>query len=157
EAYQLARDTIVRSHWLDDEWERANARTSASKCAAILGDRASALRWASEAAAICREHAIAELGSLAEVLAAWAGAEASFDDRRQRAARGIEGLEQTGHLFDKGFFLGLVAEIEIEAGDLQAAASALAAARAFCDLTGSPRPSAELCRRTAWVEEQLGA
>jgi hypothetical protein len=41
-------------------------------------------------------------------------------------------------------------------GDLQAAGSTLAAARAFCDLTGSQRPSAELCRRTAWVEEQLG-
>src|SRR5262249_24366933 len=71
----------------------------------------------------------------------------------QRAARGIE---QSGHMFDRGLFLGLVAEIEIEAGDLQAAASALAAARAFCDLTGAQRHSAELCRRTAWVEEQLG-
>jgi hypothetical protein len=156
EAYQVARDTIVRSDWLDDQWERANARVAASKCAAILGDRASALRWASEAAAICREHAIAELGSIAEVLAAWAGAEASLDHRRQRAARGIEGVEQSGHLFDKGFFLGLLAEIEIEAGELRAAASALAAARAFCALTGAQRHSAELCRRTAWVEEQLG-
>jgi len=153
EAYQVARDTIVRSDWLDDQWERANARVSASKCAAVLGDRASALRWASEAVAICREHAIADLGSVAELLAAWADAEATFDDRRHRAARGIE---QCCHLFDKGLFLGLVAEIEIEAGDLQAAASALAAARAFCDLTGSQRHSAELCRRTAWVEEQLG-
>jgi hypothetical protein len=157
EAYQVARDAIVRSDWLDDQWERASARVSASKCAAVLGDRASALRWASEAAAICHEHALAELGSTAEVLAAWADAKATLDDRRQRAARGIEGVEQSGHLFDKGFFLGLVAEIEIEAGDLQAAASALAAARAFCDLTGAQRPSAELCRRTAWVEEHLGS
>jgi hypothetical protein len=157
EAYQLARDTIVRSDWLDDQWERANARVAAAKCAAVLDDRPSARRWASEATAICREHAIAQLGSVAEVLAAWADAEATLDERRQRAARGIEGLEQSGHLFDKGFFLGLVAEIEIEAGDLQAAASALAAARAFCDLTGSQRHSAELCRRTASVEEQLGS
>ena len=156
EAYQVARDTIARSDWLGDPFERATARSSASYCAAVLGDRASALRWASEAAAICREHAIAQLGSVAEILAAWADAEATLDDRRQRAARGIEGLEQSGHLSNKGFFLGLVAEIEIEAGDLQAAASALAAARAFCDLTGSQRHSAELCRRTAWVEEQLG-
>src|SRR5262249_36366865 len=82
EAYQVARDTIVRSDWLDDEWERANARVSASKCAAVLGDRPLALRWASESVAICREHAIAELRWIAEILAAWADAEASLDDRR---------------------------------------------------------------------------
>jgi len=48
-----------------------------------------------------------ELRSIAEILAAWADAEASLDDRRQRAVRGIEGLEQSDRLFDKGFFLSL--------------------------------------------------
>ena len=43
----------------------------------------------------------------------------------------------------------------MEAGDFVAAASTLAAAREFCESTGSHRHLSELCRRTAHAESNL--
>lgn len=156
EAESVGRDAIARADWLESDFERASARAYAAHCAALFRDREAALRWSDAAASISRQHDIEEVTWVAEILAAWASAGADLTARRQRIARGIDGLERTGNLVGKSSFLGLLAELELEAGDVDAAAATLAAARTFCETTGSHRHLAELCRQTALVEERRG-
>ncbi|HEV7733472.1 MAG TPA: AAA family ATPase, partial [Candidatus Binatia bacterium] len=156
EAESVSRDAIARADWLEDPYEMAHTRMSASYCAMLFGDRETTQHWAAEAATISRRYDIEVIALNTEILAAWADADGALAARRQRVARALEALDKTGHLNGKGVFLGLLAELEIEAGDLAAAADALAAARAFCESTASHCHLAELYRRSAWVEERLG-
>lgn len=157
EADRVSRDAIERADWLEDPYEMAHTRMSASYCAMLFGDVERTRHWAAEAATISRRYDIEVIALNTEILAAWADADGALAARRQRIARALEALDKTGHLNGKGVFLGLRAELEIDAGDLAAAADSLAAARAFCESTASHCHLAELYRRSAWVEERLGA
>jgi DNA-binding winged helix-turn-helix (wHTH) protein len=157
EAESVSRDAIERADWLEDPYEMAHTRMSASYCAMLFGDLETTRHWAAEAATISRRYDIEVIALITEILAAWADSDGALAARRQRISRALEGLDKTGHLNGKGVFLGLLAELEIEAGDLAAAADSLAAARAFCESTASHCHLAELYRRSAWVEERLGA
>jgi hypothetical protein len=156
EAESVGRDAIELADRLDDPYERAHTRMSAAYCAALFDDREVTHRLAAEAATFSRQHGIEPFALIAEILAAWADGDGAAATRRQRLARAIDELDKTGHLNGKGAFLALLAEVEIEARDLAAAADSLAAARAFCETTGSHCHLAEIHRRTAWVEERLG-
>jgi DNA-binding winged helix-turn-helix (wHTH) protein len=157
EAERVGRDAVERADWLEDPYEMAHTRMSASYCAMLFGDRETTRHWAAEAATISGRYDIEVIASITEILAAWADTDGALATRRQRIARALEALDNTGHLNGKGVFLGLLAELEIEAGDLAAASESLAAARAFCESTASHCHLAELYRRSAWVEERLGA
>jgi hypothetical protein len=157
EAERAADEAVERADWLADEFERANCRVTSATCAALYGDRAASLRWAREVDRISREHEIDETAAVAEIFLAWADEEAGLAERRSRVTAGIVGLERAGRFLNKGLYLDLLAQLEIEAGDFAAASSTLAAARDFCETTGAQRHLAELCRRTAIVESKLGA
>lgn len=146
-----------RADWLGDAFERASSRVASASCAAISGDRAGTRRWAQEAWDLSREHAIDETLGQAAVLAAWADEGAGLDERTRRATEALRGLERSGRLLGRGFHLGLLADLQAEAGDLSSAASTLRSAREFCESTGSLRHLAPLCHRTAQVEARLGA
>jgi hypothetical protein len=156
EAESVSRDAIERADWLEDPYEMAHTRMSAAYCATLFEDREASRRLTAEAATISRQYGIDPIALITEILAAWAAADGNPAARRPRLARAIDELEKTGHLNGKAVFLGLLADLEIEAGDLAAAADSLGAARAFCETTGSHCHLAEIYRRTAWVEERLG-
>ena len=156
EAEAVGRDAIELADRLDDPYEMAHTRMSAAYCAALFDDRDVTHRLAVEAATFSRQHGIEPFALIAEILAAWADRDGAAATRRQRLAHAIDGLDRTGHLNGKGAFLALLAEVEIEAGDLAAAAGSLGAARAFCETTGSHCHLAEIHRQAAWVEERLG-
>ncbi len=156
DAESVGRDAIEHADRLEDPYEMAHTRMSAAYCAALFDDREATRPLADEAATFSRQHGIEPFALIAEILAAWADADGAAATRRQRLARAIDELDDTGHLNGKGAFLALRAEVEIEAGDLAAAAGSLAAARAFCETTGSHCHLAEIYRRTAWVEQRLG-
>lgn len=155
EAESVGRDAIAHADRLDDPYEMAHTRMSAAYCASLFYDRAATGRLATEAATVARQHGIEPFALIAEILAAWADGEGATATRRQRLAHAIDALDRTGHLNGKGAFLTLLAEVEIEAGDLAAAAASLGAARTFCETTGSHCHLAEILRRTAWVEGWL--
>lgn len=157
EAESVGRDAIELADRLDDPYEMAHTRMSAAYCAALFDDREATRRLAAEAATFSRQHGIEPFVLIAEILAAWADRDGAAATRRQRLARAIEGLDKTGHLNGKGAFLALLSEVEIEAGDLAAAAASLGAARTFCETTGSHCHLAEIYRQTARVEQRLGA
>lgn len=155
EAESVGRDAIEHADRLGDPYEMAHTRMSAAYCAALFDDRAATHRLAAEAATFSRQHGIEPFALIAEILAAWSDSDGAVATRRQRLARAIEELDNTGHLNGKGAFLALLAEVEIEAGDFAAAAGSLGAARAFCETTGSLCHLAEIHRQTAWVEQRL--
>lgn len=157
ESESVSRDAVARADWLEDPYEMAHTRMSASYCAMLVGDAELTRRWAAEAATISRRYDIEVIALHTEILAAWADSDGALVVRRQRIAHALEELEETGHLNGKGVFLGLRAELEMEAGDVAVAADSLAAARAFCESTMSHCHLAELYRRSAEVEARLGA
>jgi DNA-binding winged helix-turn-helix (wHTH) protein len=156
EAESVGRDAIEHADRLEDPYEMAHTRMSAAYCAALFDDRAVTRHLAADAATFSRQHGIEPFALIAEILAAWADVDGAAATRRQSLVRAIDELDKTGHLNGKGAFLALLAEVEIEAGDLAAAADSLAAARTFCETTGSHCHLAEIYRRTAWVEQRLG-
>ncbi len=156
EAERVGSDAIARADWLEDPYEMAHTRMSASYCAMLFGDVETTRQLATDAATISGRYDIEVIASITEILAAWADSGGALAARRQRITRALDGLDKTGHLNGKGVFLGLRAELEIEAGDLAAAAESLGAARAFCESTSSHCHLSELYRRSAWVEERLG-
>lgn len=156
EAESVSRDAVERADWLEDPYERAHTRMSAAYCAALFEDREETRRRTAEAAKISRQYGIAAIAFITEILEAWADSDGAPETRRQRLAGAIEELDKTGHLNGKGVFLSLRAGLEIEVGDLAAAADSLGAARAFCETTGSHGHLAEILRQTALVEERLG-
>jgi len=147
-------DAIARADWLGDHFERASARLSVAYCAAVFGDRETALRHAEAAGEIADRYGIEEMASVASILEAWADSASNLTDRRRRMRLGIGDLDKTGHLLGKSFFLSLLADLDVEGGDLEAAAASLTAARDFCDTTGAHRHLAELHRQTAALEDR---
>lgn len=156
EAEAAGRDAIARADWLGDHFERCSARVSAAYGAAVFGDRDAAREQAAAASAIADRHGIDEMVAVSGILAAWADAGGDLGERRLRARIAIADLDRTGHLLGKSFFLSLLADLDMEDGDLDAAAGNLGAARDFCDETGAHRHLAELHRQTACLERRLG-
>jgi hypothetical protein len=155
EAESVGREAIEHADRLGDPYEMAHTRMSAAYCAALFDDRQATRHLAAEAATFSRQHGIEPFALIAEILAAWAD-DGTAATRRQRLAHAIDELDKSGHLNGKGAFLALLAQVEIEAGDLTAAADSLGAARAFCEATGSHCHLAEIYRQAAGVEQRLG-
>jgi DNA-binding winged helix-turn-helix (wHTH) protein/tetratricopeptide (TPR) repeat protein len=156
-ARRISMEAIERSDWLGDHFERSCARVYDGYRAALAGDREGALAVAAEGREIAREHGIEEMAAIGDVLIGWASQREDIDERRRRMRSGLEGIEVTGHLIGKDFYLSLLADVEIEAGDPEAAASVVRDALEFCDSSGAGRHRAVLLRQLAAIEHRRGA